>query len=84
VADPYLTKPTRTRRYLDGRAAKLKPAGDRADPGDLFAARRRPRTWHGPPSVSAELDGVDDYEQRGDDQITAQGDDAEIERGITR
>jgi hypothetical protein len=33
--------------------------------------------------VSAELDGVDDYEQRGDDQVTAQGDDAEIER-VTR
>jgi len=54
---------------LDGRAAKLKPAGDRADPGDLFAARRRLRTWHGAPSVSAELEGVDDYEQRGDDQV---------------
>src|SRR5215469_16346104 len=35
---------------LDGRAAKLKPAGDSADPGDLFAARRRPRTWQRPPS----------------------------------
>jgi hypothetical protein len=69
---------------LDGREAKLKPAGDSADPGDLFAARRRPPTWHGPPSARAELDGVDDYGQRGDDQVTAQGDDAEIEPGIPR
>jgi 2,3-bisphosphoglycerate-dependent phosphoglycerate mutase len=32
-------------------------------------------------SSGAELDGLDDQQQRGDDQVAAQGDDADLERG---
>jgi hypothetical protein len=50
------------------------PLTGRTELADITGSR-------GPLSVGAELDGFDEQEQYGDDQVAAQGEDAELECG---